>query len=190
MAKERDLLTHLETHLGPLRAKFLPPDEAGSLPCQYLRFEDTPFSGASTVVTLGLSRHTLIQKSGRLIRQELLVSAHSAVFDVHLVGALDVVARELDERHVPLSRGQIISHRGSLLPNSRLEAFIVMNPWYWRDELSCFNGVVPPVYIAWLIPITGRETEYLQNEGIDAFEAAMESQDPDFLDLHRESMRL
>jgi Suppressor of fused protein (SUFU) len=190
MAAERDLLTHYEVHLGPLRTRFLPSSESGSLPCQYLRFEDTPVTGGTTIVTLGLSRHTLPQKSGRMIRQELLICTYSAAFDAQFVSAFDVVAREMDEMHRPLSRGQVIRHRGSLLPQIRLEAFVVMNPWYWDDRFSCFSGVVPPVYIAWLIPITKEEVECVEREGIDALEAAIESQDPDLLDLHRESMRL
>lgn len=190
MVTESDLLTHLEAHLGPLQTRFTQPGGVGSMPCQYLRFNDTPFAGSSTIVTLGLSRHALLQASGRPIRQELLMSAYSETVNQSLVSVLDVIARELDERHCPLLRGQLIGPRGSVLPESCLEAFIAMNPWYWDDEFSYFEGVAPPVHIVWLIPITRAEAEYIRYQGIDAFEAVIGDQDPDLLDLYRNPMSL
>jgi Suppressor of fused protein (SUFU) len=118
------------------------------------------------------------------------MSAYSETVSESLVSVLDVIARELDERHRPLLRGQLIGPRGSVLPESCLEAFIAMNPWYWDDEFSYFGGVDPPIYVVWLIPITRREAEYVMHQGIDAFEAMIDDQDPDLLDLHRNSMSL
>jgi hypothetical protein len=118
------------------------------------------------------------------------MSAYSETVNESLAGVLDVIARELDERHRPLLRGQLIGPRGSVLPESCLEAFIAMNPWYWDDEFSYFGDVDPPVYVVWLIPITRGEAEYVRHQGIDAFEAVIDDQDPDLLDLYRDSMSL
>jgi hypothetical protein len=190
LATERELFAHFEAHLGPLQTRFTLPSEPSLMPCQYLRFDDTPLAGASTILTLGLSRHTLLQPSGRPVRQELLMSAYSQTVTPPLVGAMDVIARELDERHRPLLRGQLIGPRGSVLPETCIEAFIAMNPWYWDDEFSYFDGVDPPVYVVWLIPITRSEAEYVRRQGIGAFESLIEEQDPDLLDLYRNSMSL
>ena len=180
---------HLEDHLGPVQngREFALPGQA---PFFVVEFADRPTRGARTFATLGLSEHVLAQPAGgSALRQELLFAAGNAdPSEAALL--LAAVARDVTASATSLDRGAVLGPHGPLFPGSHLEALYCAPPVYFPDGLAKYGGMTPPVVLVWLVPLTAKEASFASRRGFAAFEALLQEQDPDLLDIQRPEMAL
>lgn len=185
--KTQSYIDYLEAHLGPIRRRFSARPGSPEASVGLLAFDESPFPEATTLVTCGLSHHVVEQERGQQIRQEFVMCGFSERISSGFANVLDRVASQFLELHQPVKRGQVIGPRGPLVKGATVEALVCATPWYWKDSFSCFEQVVPPVVMVWLVPVTREESCFINLHGLDAFEQIVDDEEIDLLDLKRES---
>jgi hypothetical protein len=141
-------------------------------------------------VTLGLSRTKLVSSvSDKSIRQELVVTVRSGCEADGIPSLLQQIGSEALQRRVAYLRGDVISPRDQLFTESSFVAVYVTIPVYYPESFAVYkepdgNSKV----IAWLVPITLAEAEYVRDRGWSEFEKLLEQRNPDLLDPKRPSM--
>lgn len=92
--------------------------------------------------------------------------------------------------HQALLRGSVIGPAGALVPGSELTALYVTMPSYFPVDFATYPSDDGDIAIAWLVPITSNEANFVAKYGWDPFEDALVEQDPDLVDFHRPEMEL
>ena len=187
-----DLVQHLEGHLGRMSSGWSRDATGKKLPFQVGLFDDGPIAGTGGLATLGISHEVLRLGAGaRTGRQELVMLYRHGASYRNLPGILQQVGmRALHDKRCYL-RGEVIGPNGPLTDGSRLEALYVAVPVYLPDSFQVFRPADgDPVVMAWLVPITAREARFVGEQGWEAFEHELQEEDPDLLDMTRESMDL
>jgi hypothetical protein len=185
----RDLVGHLERHLGPIGFGWSKDADGRRLPFQIVEFEKGPITGTHVLATLGLSDRALQMDDGRRVRQELVMILRQDVGPRNLPGVMQQVALEALERDRAYLRGEVLGPRGDLVEGTHLQALYVAVPVYFPDGFQVYlPGEGEPVMFAWLVPITAGEAAFVRIRGWNAFEDQLEQKDPDLLDFHRESI--
>lgn len=74
-------------------------------------------------------------------------------------------------------------------PDTTVPNLMFTEPYMW-DEEGLRSRVYGDKTVAWLqaVPISDAETEYLREHGAEALGQLFEEHDPDFIDLHRDSV--
>ena len=180
-----DLITHLESHLGEITGGSQ-GDESTPDRVQVVWFEpNSPFEGATTIATLGLSRYHLDQPSGTGLHQELLMHLRVADPPGNAAAVLFYVAAELISRGAGLLRGEVIGPRGSLFGRGNASALYAAAPVYLPDEFAVYEEPTRSIVLTWLVPITDGEADFVRAHGWAAFEAALFAVNPDLTDPDR-----
>ena len=103
---------------------------------------------------------------------------------LHQVGTMALGSRRA------LLRGDVIGPAGALVPESELTALYVTMPVYFPTEFGTYTAPDGDVVIAWLVPITTREADFISDQGWDRFEDQLAEQDPDLIDFQRSAISL
>ncbi len=103
-------------------------------------------------------------------------------------GLLQQIGMEALAADRPLLRGDVIGPRGELFAGSGLEAVYVAIPVYLPDEFAVCDEDGTEIVIAWLVPISSSETQYVREHGWRAFEDRLVESDPDLTDVFRASL--
>jgi hypothetical protein len=183
------LIVHLENTLGKIDVAW--KDADGTVwPFYVLRFTGGPIANSVTYTTLGLSEIPLRSRSSdKPIRHELLIMARPSFGDLSFPAILRQVGEESISEGYAYLRGDVIGPRGTLIPDSKMEALYVSLPVYLPESFARLDSHDGNTRVfAWLVPITGSEVEYVKILGWQAFENELASTDPDLLDLHRPSV--
>lgn len=194
MAHTHDLrlVDHLESYLGTIRCGWNELPDGGTAQFHVVEYEGLPsIKGCVAYSTLGLSNLPLAPsaKSGQLIRQELLLLARKSFGRENIPALVQQVAQEAIERNRAYLRGDVIGPRGAMFENTLLEAFYVASPVYLPEDFAtCTLPTGDVAVIAWLVPITHAEAEYVHNVGWSRFEDILLAVDPDLLDFRRETV--
>jgi hypothetical protein len=61
---------------------------------------------------------------------------------------------------------------------------------YFPDGFATCNSGSSPTVIAWLVPMSSREADFVTGTGWEAFEAALVEQNPPVINWHRKSLNL
>ncbi|WP_082306870.1 suppressor of fused domain protein [Bacillus sp. FJAT-27245] len=86
-------------------------------------------------------------------------------------------------------RGDVIGPYGPIFDGSNLETIYVTSPGYFPDSFDTFKeDNTKTIIMAWLIPITSEEAEFIRKNGWEEFEVKLEVSDPDLIDLNRKSI--
>jgi Suppressor of fused protein (SUFU) len=179
-----DVAKYLEDHLGPIQngREFPLPERE---PFSVVQFADRPMRGATTFATLGLSERVLAQPAGGAnLRQELLMAAAGNFDKEDMALLLASVVDEVWRSGLSLDRGAVIGPRGPLFSGSPLEALYCAPPAYFPAGLAMCTLPGTPLVIVWLVPVTAREAAFAR-EGFGPFEALLQVQNPNLLDLAR-----
>jgi hypothetical protein len=141
--------------------------------------------GTTAYATLGLSRHTLHSRaSGRVIRQELIIAARESG-PTMFPGILQQVGMEvLESHHAPSARRGVGTAR-TVAAGFGETALYVSMPAYLPDDSWTCPSEEGDVHLAWLVPVTTSEAEYVTAHGWSAFADRLVEVDPDLLDLRR-----
>jgi hypothetical protein len=180
------LIDHVESTVG--RIEFGWRHEGSASGITVVRARDQPYEGASTYVTLGVSRHVLKMSTGRDVRQEFIVAADARFESTHVASFLQTFAEFVTEGHQALLRGQVIGPSEPVIPSIRLNAIYTAIPVLHDKRLRTFDGTEPPTVFAWIVPIHEEEADYVRQQGWEAFEERLEAADIDLCDLGRDSV--
>lgn len=182
------LPSHLEAYLGEIDAGWQGSSSA-NVPFQVARFSKGSDEDSVSFASLGLSDHLLRGKS-RQIRQELFMIVPKSLREGPVPGIIQQVGAEALEKHQALLRGDVIGARGPIFRNSQMEALYVTLPVYFPDEFAVYEQDDKAIAIAWLVPISANEANYVHKHGWSKFEELMERKNPDLVDIHRKPLEI
>lgn len=189
-SESSNLLDHFERVLGPVQMGWSSGPDGGPMPFQIVKFSAGPDADFVSYSTLGLSNtRFVLSQSGRHIHLELLMLASPGTPTDTVVSLLYQVGTAALSSGRPLLRGNVIGPAGPLAANSEMTALYVTMPVYFPDEFATYRGE-SDVVIAWLVPISSQEADYVASHGWDAFEDQLVDQDPDLVDFMRPGMNL
>lgn len=123
------LPAHLESHLGLIDTGW--KSETG---LQVARFRNQPQAGASTFVTMGLSRHTLRMPKTREVRQELIFAAHDTFEAPSVASFLLTFGETIVSRHEALLRGEVVGPSNPIIPGVAVRAIYAAIPVIFADS--------------------------------------------------------
>lgn len=182
-----NVATYLEERLGPI--DFGWSDRDSRARCQIARFKNQPEPNVDTYVTLGLSDEQLeMRRSGRKVRQELLLCVEAHWPERDAASVLLAIAEECTRSGAAILRGDVVELGQPISNESRITAVYATNPTVFGDKLLAIDSEQPPLVYVWLIPITEAEVDFIRASGWSAFEAALEVEDPDLWDMRRPSI--
>lgn len=182
------LIKHCEDHLGPIVSGWSTDAAGKPQPFQVAMFERSPLDGVRVLCTLGLSNaHLRVGSGPKRLRQELVAMFRDAEGPRNLPGILLQLGTEALARDTAYSLGDVIGPRGELRAGATVSAFYTALPVYLPDSFHVCRDPEPIVF-AWLVPITDSEAQFARTRGRDAFEAVLESVDPDLLDTARRAI--
>jgi hypothetical protein len=184
------LIAHLERYLGKMSNGYRVGSAASINSLQVAKFQNQPVRNAATFVTLGVSATPLEQLSGGFLRQEFIFAVKdSDSRSNEIPGLLATVGGEVISNKKVLLRGQVLGPSGPLLEGFDKTALYVTHPAYFPDGLHYFRDSSPEIVFSWLVPITSQEAKFVAEVGWEHFEDHLTSENPDLLDLSRESLR-
>jgi hypothetical protein len=175
------VLGHLERNLG--RYEFIWSEKSSNH--RVVLFRDRPAVGALTYSTVGLAAHQFVFREDQVARQELLFSCLSGFAAASPESLLFSCASIALSAHRAFDRGEMIRDRGPVLPGYDFSALYFALPVYFSEELFALESTEPPTLFLWVVPLHRREEEFVAHHGWEMFEEALESQDPNLLDLAR-----
>jgi len=182
-----NVASYLEERLGRVESGWA--DHESSMRIQVVRFVDQPEPSAQTYVTLGLSDNQLeMPDSHRTVRQELVLCANRDWPELDMALTLFGVAESLVSRKAAILRGEVVEMGRLISTKSRARALYATNPTVFGDRLLAIDSESPPLVFVWLIPITESEVNFVRKSGWRAFEAELESEDPEPWDIDRPSV--
>lgn len=186
-----NLVEHFERVLGPVHTGWAVDPDGEEMPFQIVRFSGGSDVDSVGYATLGLSRYPLSSRSsGRVIRQELLMLAPESLAPDRVVSLLLQAGTMALRSQRALLRGNVIGPAGAIVPKSDLTALYVTMPVYFPDDFATLAGDDGDVVVAWLVPVSTREADFIARRGWGAFEDRLVEQDPDLVDFQRSGMRL
>lgn len=182
------LVDHYEQYLGPIVSGWSVDADGTKLPFQVVQFKKTPIEGACVLASLGLSNTPLqIKGSENWLRQELIMMFRESEGPRNLPGILQQVGLEALAKGRAYQLGDVLGPRGELRAGSKLQALYVALPVYLPDEFQvCRPTGAEPIVIAWLVPISATEAEFVRAYGASRFEDEMVNRNPDVLDFERD----
>jgi hypothetical protein len=187
----KPFLRHVERHLGRIQEGWLHDRAGDALSYSVARFDDAPVAGASSFLSLGLSKAPLRLGDGaRSLRQELLLaSSNGRDMTAFLVDALQHVATAALQAGCAYSARSVVRLPWSPPGASSIAGFYVAAPVCYPDALHLFEEAGrDPILIAWLVPITRAEGVLVLDSGWEALENRLVDEDPDLLDWCRASI--
>jgi len=102
---------------------------------------------------------------------------------------LQQMGSEALKKGVAYLRGDVIGPRGPLFNGSSLQAVYVTMPVYYPESFAVYKEPDgSSKVIAWLVPITLAEVEYIRRHGWSEFENLLAQRNPDLLNPRRSSM--
>ena len=108
-----------------------------------------------------------------------------------VVSAIHQVAIGMLNARRAVLRGEVIGPAGPMAISPRFEALYVAAPVYFSDGFAtAVNEDGDAISIAWLVPITSREAQFVFDNGWDAFESLLVHQDPDLTSFTRPEVLL
>lgn len=150
-----------------------------------VQYQDTPWEGAITLATCGMSELDL-----HMFRQELVLVCYRQFLSSDLIlsiaGVVEMVART---RH-PLLQGQVLAPAPvePLTADTAMTGLYSSVPTYFPDEFQLVEGEGLKIDVGWLIPVYSTEIRWIEQNGWRAFESLLEEKDPDVMDLARQAV--
>lgn len=185
------LIAHFERFLGQIKRGWSVDPDGASMPFQIVQFSSGSDPDSVGYATLGLGRHQLASPtSGRVIRHELLILAPRSLSPDRVVSLLYQLGSTTLSAHRSLVRGEVLGPADPLIPQSEMTALYVTAPAYFPDDFAVFKGADGDVVMAWLVPISAQEADFVGRHGWEAFEDLLARHDPDLVDFARAGLAL
>lgn len=184
------LVDHLEQLLGRVKGGWTKGYDGRPMPFQIVECAGGVLTDTTCYATLGLSNFPLgASATTKAIRHELLMLSRTGSSMGVCPSILQQVGCEAINRDLPYLRGDVIGPRGLLFDGSSMEALYVAPPNYYPDSFAVYEEAgKAPIVMAWLVPITRPEADYVRTRGWSAFEDILVQENPDILDPARPSV--
>jgi hypothetical protein len=177
------LLEHLESHLGTIEGSWRRDPNGNQMPFQLVRYRGQAPPGCVVLTTFGQSSFALDQG-----RMELMMIAPERLASGRLPGFLLAIGQEiLRHRELPLY-GDLFTNFGPLRSISTMDTLCVGRPLYHAAQFGEFDNGTQQVTIAWLMPVSAAEADYIRARGVREFEQLMRDHDIDPTNFNRASM--
>ena len=189
-----NLIDHLEAHCGTIEGGFSAEAEGTVPPVQVVQLPRGPVPGTAVLSTLGLSHHVMHSPdSGKKFRIELVMLYRASEGPRNLPGVIQQVVAEALRDHHGLSRGDVVGPWGPLREGASVEALYVTGALCFPESFMVYkppeDGTLP-IVMAWLVPITALEAAFVRRLGGERFEAELDNQNPNLLNLERPPIHL
>lgn len=181
------LIEHLEKNLGPIAEGWKADSAVGDV-LQVVRFADQPFKGGSTFSTIGLSEFKVLLPKGQHCRQEFIFAAWDTYPAAQVASFLLTFAAYVRDQQRPLLRGDVVGPSVPLMPGVAASSIYATGPVIFPETLARYDGHSDPTVFVWLVPLMEQESMSIKKQGWNHFEDALESANPDLLDLNRSSI--
>ena len=189
---KKKVLEHIENTLGKISAVASGQDEEGNdLPFDLALIPDCPAEGATTIVTVGLSDTEVAQSSGGKIRQEFVFCAYQRYgteWFSEFMKVMGYVCDAILKDGQAVASGDVFDLGSPIAPGSRVSALYFSDPLYHIEDFWKLETAKGEVFFGWMLPITGDEMAFLSEKGPDELDRAFTEQEPDLMDLGRESV--
>ena len=188
LERKRQIAFHLRDAFGGTFRVNAYYDESEKSRIEIFQCADIPVPGLTSFGTIGLSEHSigLTTQEGKQLRAELLGMCESdnAIFP----NVLASCAFEIINDHQPCRPGAIFCNVISAYDGSLSMKHIYLTYPWWPEDLMRLDR--EDSIVLWLaaFPISDAELDYLEANGMDAFEDLLNENQPDAADLNRESM--
>lgn len=183
-----NLVQHLERELGKIDEGWSVDANGKEAPFQVARFRNGSIRDAVAFSTVGLGRFPFHWKGGH-IRIELLIIVREQLADSPIPNVLQWTGAKVLSSGIPLLRGEVVKLPSAPFVDSAMTSVYSAVPVYFPDSFAVCKEDSVDVAIAWLIPISENEANYVSRHGWSKFEEKLASEDPDLLDVYRPELR-
>lgn len=180
------LVAHFERFLGPVRSGWMAAPTGERMPFQVVRWSRGSDVGSMTYSSLGMSRHRLQGRGGDAVRQEFVLLTTPSLPVEYVLSVLNDAGRAALDVGRGLRQGDVLGPVPPPVPGSSMAALYVALPVYFPDEFAVHrprDGA--EVEVLWLVPVSQRESDFVEAYGWEAFEELLATQDPDLVDVYR-----
>jgi len=174
------LLRHLEQFLGEASERW---QESTAARFQVLLFRAQPDEGVNCLVTYGLSAVELALGSGpsRSAAIELMICADQMIEPKRLAATLIGVGMHALTQGALPDLHQVLPGQGAVHDHPLFEHFYLTSPGYFPAEFDRCAGLMPPIEMVQLLPVSTRERAMIARQGWENFEDAASSGEIDLL---------
>jgi hypothetical protein len=186
----KTFINHIEQYLGRIEHGWSRTADGMSIPFQVVACRGGLIREVTSYLTLGLSEMELTSPvSRKMIRHELLMAVRTEDAAGSVPSLLQQLGSEALRQRTAYLRGDVVGPRGIIFKDTMFEAIYVTMPTYYPEPFSVFEESTGLMrVIAWLIPVTVSEAEFVRSHGWSRFESLIEKHDPDLLNLKRDSL--
>lgn len=167
------LFDHLELYLGAMETRWYGKD-IGKVPFDVFVYRCPFHSDAQALVTFGVSMcdRGLAAHVDHVPRREFVIFANDHCNTKALAALLVAIGLESHSKPVASPLGSVLAGSGPVLSggNPHYEHLYLTAPIKLPESFLSCDTISPPVEIAQIIPISGREKQFVETSGVSAFE--------------------
>lgn len=191
--EEEKMLEIVLDVVGGEQKAFTYYDDTKTIPLDLLFCKNSPGQGYMTCTTLGLLNHDIgFESRGKTIRIELIGVSH--IKDTEY---FDAIARIMCRAGFAIKRGDLPCGYGSVFKSiigkfakgSDMKHVVFVNPPnFWKKPFRAVE--LEDFILTWLclLPISDKELEYMDKNGLDALQERFVEENIDMFDLYRKSI--
>lgn len=185
-------IEHLEKHCGEIKGG-LELEDMMEENIQFLKFENAPINATYTATSLGLLWHSLQFEDGRIAHQEVMMSVKQPEAEEDVIELLVQLTTHALETGQAFDLGEFYSMPETVFGQYGFAGVYVTAPFYFDETFFVHTGDASfeePDHVlpVWFVPIFESEAEYLEQQGIEAFEAKLFETEDELLDLTRQPL--
>jgi len=160
---------------------------------QFLKFEIAPINATYTATSLGLLWHSLQFEDGRIAHQEVMMSVKQPEAEEDVIELLWRLTTHALETGQAFDLGEFYSMPETVFGQYGFTGVYVTAPFYFDETFFVHTGDASfeePDHVlpVWFVPIFKSEADYLEQQGIEAFEEKLFETEDELLDLTRQPL--
>src|SRR5215471_1203614 len=188
MSVERKaFIDHIEKYLGKIQGGWKTTPDGNPMGFQIIECWGGQIPKARAFSTLGLSDFPLRSAvSEKIIRHELLMAVPDSFGERNVPAVLQQLGSNALERKSAYLAGEVVELGNPIFSGLPFYAFYTAIPVVLPEQFRSYafeDG--ERMVFAWMVPITKLEAAYVRRQGWSRFEALLEGQKADLVDLNR-----
>lgn len=185
-------IEHLEKHCGEIKGS-LELEDMMQENIQFLKFENAPTDNTYTATSLGLLWNSLQFEDGRIAHQEVMMSVKQPEAEEDVIELLWRLTTHALETGQAFELGEFYSMPETVFGQYGFAGVYVTAPFYFDESFFIHHGDASfdePEHVlpVWFVPIFESEADYLEQQGMDAFDEIMDATEDELLDLARQPL--
>lgn len=185
-------IEHLEKHCGEIKGS-LELEDMMEENIQFLKFENAPIDNTYTATSLGLLWNSLQFEDGRIAHQEVMMSVKQPEAEEDVIELLVQLTTHALETGQAFDLGEFYGMPETVFGQYGFAGVYVTAPFYFDETFFVHTGDASfeePDHVlpVWFVPIFESEADYLEQQGIEAFEEKLFETQDELLDLTRQPL--